>query len=212
MSDFPPTVPQQPDQGGRPPSGPEPDQRESHWIRTVAIVCVIGLAAVLFWPGDKPPTDMEAGPPQVEAPADEEPDGHGAPEEKFAVMPDQPAAADVTEDVGNDIAEHEEEMETPEESTPSAEPMQPEAPAPRFASPPVGSGDVFVQVGSFARPENARALSDRLSPTWPLRIVPTATGWHRVQVGPFASRDAATEALAALKEQYGLDGFIAGHD
>lgn len=63
---------------------------------------------------------------------------------------------------------------------------------------------IFVQVASFARPESARELSQRVRAVTdsPVRVF-AAGNYHRVQVGPFSQRGQAEEE-SRLIEQGGL--------
>lgn len=80
----------------------------------------------------------------------------------------------------------------------------PPKPAPRPAVPATqGSGGFRVQLGAFRDTGSAQRLFGRLAPRLPgarMFLVPSGT-MTRLQVGPYASRAAATSACAALKPQ-----------
>jgi rare lipoprotein A len=60
-----------------------------------------------------------------------------------------------------------------------------------------------VQLGAFAREENAQALLRRVAPLAPSARIEQSGSMHRVRVGPFSTRD---EALA-LRDSLELSGF-----
>lgn len=73
------------------------------------------------------------------------------------------------------------------------------APLAAPARPSRASAGLFVQIAALSNAQRARALADRLGGT-----VRSAGDFHRVQLGPFASRAAADRARAdAAKRGYG---------
>ena len=98
--------------------------------------------------------------------------------------------------------------ELPDVSMPESEPEPQPDPEPQAE--PVG--DVFVQVGSFASQENAQRLVDTLAAArFNVRMITedaSEQARHRVQVGPFAGRDAAEQAAQTLAEDHELPGLI----
>lgn len=81
-----------------------------------------------------------------------------------------------------------------------APPFAPKAapkPAPKVAA-QIPSGEYVIQVGAFARPE---AVIAKLSAAKvPYYTEPMPGNLTRVRAGPFASREAAEQALGKLKE------------
>lgn len=103
----------------------------------------------------------------------------------------------------------------PPSSAPIAIPLaeaaatQPVAALTRSPSNLPGAGPVYLQMGAFGDPANARSLADRLSQ----QLTPTQTQvsvdqhvnqLYRVRVGPFASREAALQAAESLKAATGI--------
>lgn len=76
---------------------------------------------------------------------------------------------------------------------------------------PATSGH-WLQLGAFAAVNNARALSRRVAEAvadLADRVrVSSEGGRHRVQAGPFASREAAESAARALRERMGLEALV----
>jgi rare lipoprotein A len=58
-----------------------------------------------------------------------------------------------------------------------------------------------VQVGAFEDPRRAHRLRARLGDRFPDAVVRSEGVWHRVQVGTFATREAAEETLGKLLRQ-----------
>lgn len=81
-----------------------------------------------------------------------------------------------------------------------AQPLPPLKPAP--APQAAGSG-FWVQLGAFGRPEGARRLQQQaareLQALAPLLTVRDEAGLHRLQAGPFGSREAAARAAAQIR-------------
>lgn len=83
----------------------------------------------------------------------------------------------------------------------------PQAPSPEPVSPPDdGDKALFVQIGSFSQPESADGLSQqvrqRTDRSVRIRRVVTASGaYHRVQVGPFTSPEAAQREQETLERR-----------
>ncbi|MCB5187229.1 SPOR domain-containing protein [Methylobacillus caricis] len=76
---------------------------------------------------------------------------------------------------------------------------------------PVSGGSFLVQIGVFSDPINVKNLQDKLSGQGlksHTESIPTASGEKtRLRVGPFASREAAEQALAKVKA-VGLSGMV----
>jgi len=64
-----------------------------------------------------------------------------------------------------------------------------------------------VQVGSFADPDRARRVADRVRETGRTTYLEPYGGLSRVKVGPFPSREAAASALREL-EDAGFEGIV----
>ena len=90
--------------------------------------------------------------------------------------------------------------------TPAGDPERKRAP------PAPAAGDWTVQLGSFAKPENARALHKRLQDEgYPAFVesVPSAQGAvSRVLVGPMSDRKQAEESVVKLRREMALDGIV----
>lgn len=117
---------------------------------------------------------------------------------------------------------------TPEPSEPAASaPRTGPSPARSDPAPPAGTpadgsaerkraapaaGGWTVQLGSFARPENARALRKRLRDKgYPAFVEsgPSSQGAvSRVFVGPMAERSQAKESAVKLRREMALDGIV----
>jgi DedD protein len=73
-----------------------------------------------------------------------------------------------------------------------------EAAAPAAPTPPPAVNEYVIQVGAFARPETVTAKLKAAK--LPYYTEPMPGNLTRVRAGPFASREAADQALAKLKE------------
>ena len=101
---------------------------------------------------------------------------------------------------------------------PAPTPVAPTSPAPRddvvaaLANGPVASGSHWLQLGAFGALDNAQALSRRAAEALAGlagQVTVSSDGVrHRVQAGPFASRDAAQSAARTLRERLGLDALL----
>lgn len=80
----------------------------------------------------------------------------------------------------------------PAKSAPKAESAAPGAAA------PAASGDYVIQVGAFARPE--AVVAKLAGAKMPYYTEPAQGNLTRVRAGPFATREAADQALGKLKE------------
>lgn len=72
-----------------------------------------------------------------------------------------------------------------------------------------GAGAVYLQMGAFGDPANARSLADKLSQQATSINAQVSVDQHvnelyRVRVGPFASREAALKAAEPLREATGI--------
>lgn len=81
--------------------------------------------------------------------------------------------------------------------------------------PPRGDG-IYLQVGAFSSADNAQRLVERLTrePEFDAeraRVV-MAGDWHRVQVGPYASEDAAHTDRVRIRERLALDAVLLRRD
>lgn len=81
-----------------------------------------------------------------------------------------------------------------------------------LAGEPDPVGDHWLQLGAFSALDNAQALSRRVAGSLAdlaERLAVLSDGnRHRVQAGPFASRDAAEAAARALREVLGMDALL----
>lgn len=93
--------------------------------------------------------------------------------------------------------------------------VEPSKPEPQKQKPvetkPVNAGSFLVQIGVFSDPINVKNLQDKLSGQGlksHTEIIPTASGDKtRLRIGPFASREAAEQALNKVKAA-GLSGMV----
>ncbi|RRQ23997.1 SPOR domain-containing protein [Guyparkeria sp. SCN-R1] len=111
-----------------------------------------------------------------------------------------PADGKAAED--DEPSEQPEETETETDSASSGENL-PESSA---------SGEFVVQLGSFSDERNARALAKSVeSSGFDVSVTPLfseqGTVW-RVRVGPYATRDLASEATERLRQRIGRDGLV----
>ncbi|MGY1489993.1 SPOR domain-containing protein [Methylobacillus pratensis] len=100
---------------------------------------------------------------------------------------------------------------------PKAEPHKSEAPKAEPAkqkpaeAKPAATGSFLVQIGVFSDPINVKNLQDKLSGQGlksHTEVIATASGDKtRLRVGPFASREAAEQALGKVKAA-GLSGMV----
>ncbi|MFL9610635.1 SPOR domain-containing protein [Methylobacillus sp. Pita2] len=98
-------------------------------------------------------------------------------------------------------------VETPKAEAPKAEPAK-QKPA---DAKPAATGSFLVQIGVFSDPINVKNLQDKLSGQGlksHTEVIATASGDKtRLRVGPFASREAAEQALGKVKAA-GLSGMV----
>jgi rare lipoprotein A len=103
---------------------------------------------------------------------------------------------------------------------PPTAPHQTPAPLPAPAPPPIVSsgastsaaipGVFYLQAGAFSDPARAQSMASELNGKVPadlgaaIKIEQTAGSLYRVRIGPFASRDAATQASERLRNASGL--------
>jgi rare lipoprotein A len=87
-------------------------------------------------------------------------------------------------------------------------------PAPSTQMPPgaqvVPSGSMFLQLGAFSDASKAQSLAARITAQMPsglnapVLIDRSASNLYRVRIGPFASRDAAVEAVMPIQSSTGV--------
>jgi rare lipoprotein A len=69
---------------------------------------------------------------------------------------------------------------------------------------------MYLQLGAFSDVSKAQALASRVSNQIPadlsalVRVEQTANNLHRVRIGPFASREAAVQALNPVQSSTGV--------
>lgn len=87
-------------------------------------------------------------------------------------------------------------------------PAEPESVAvkPLPTEPPFRQG-YYVQLGSFAQPENAEALRSRIAANFPAVRIEARGTMHRVRLGPFTTRDEALDMRSRL-EDAGYSGVV----
>ncbi|MDR5171656.1 SPOR domain-containing protein [Methylobacillus flagellatus] len=131
-------------------------------------------------------------------------------EPDFEAAPVQPAPKQ--EPVKKDAAKPEAKpvapkVETSKAEAPKAEPAK-QKPA---DAKPAATGSFLVQIGVFSDPINVKNLQDKLSGQGlksHTEVIATASGDKtRLRVGPFASREAAEQALGKVKAA-GLSGMV----
>ena len=101
----------------------------------------------------------------------------------------------------------------PDQSQPVSAPvMYASAPQPaRSLTVAAGQGDYFVQVGAFSDIGNAQDFEASLGTSLPVVIVPARVNgadFFRVRVGPFASRDSASQSRDELADSGVANGRI----
>jgi rare lipoprotein A len=75
---------------------------------------------------------------------------------------------------------------------------------------PPGPGSMYLQLGAFSDASKAQALAARVSSQIPVdlgasvRVEPTSNNLHRVRIGPFASREAAVQAVNPVQASTGV--------
>ncbi|MDR1647099.1 MAG: septal ring lytic transglycosylase RlpA family protein [Zoogloeaceae bacterium] len=87
-----------------------------------------------------------------------------------------------------------------------------EADPPSAATPPVSTGNIFLQLGAFANAENAETLKARLMREldWiadPLRVA-SSDNLHRLQLGPYADRPSAERIAQRIQSELGFSPAI----
>jgi DedD protein len=97
------------------------------------------------------------------------------------------------------------EVRIPKESDTAFTPQLPkaapkaEAPAPKTdAAPQPAANEYVIQVGAFARPDSV--IAKLVAAKLPYYTEPLQGNLTRVRAGPFASKEAADQALSKLKE------------
>lgn len=77
-------------------------------------------------------------------------------------------------------------------------------------APPAMPGSMYLQLGAFSEASKAQALAARVSSQIPadlaasVRVEQTANNLHRVRIGPFASREAAVQAVNPVQASTGV--------
>lgn len=78
------------------------------------------------------------------------------------------------------------------------------------ANTPPAPGSMYLQLGAFSDLSKAQALAARVSSQIPtdlgasVRVEQTSNNLHRVRIGPFASRDAAVQAVNPVQNSTGV--------
>jgi len=117
-----------------------------------------------------------------------------------------------------DALQHESTLELPlpgdEVSGESAQPMDTVVLLPGPPRLPLPSAWA-IQVGSFAHPDNARVLAEKLKTAgFPAFVVPPGDAdqtLYRVRVGPLIDKEEAVSMGEAIKQKLGLKGYIVSH-
>jgi cell division septation protein DedD len=108
-------------------------------------------------------------------------------------------------------------VKPPVAATPKPEPAKPAAaPAPSVPPVPAASGTGFaVQLGAFARAEDANALRDKVRAAGFSAFVEQVRtdkgALHRVRVGPVANRADAEQLRAQVASKVGISGMVRPH-
>jgi len=95
-------------------------------------------------------------------------------------------------------------------SSVSASPSNTSVVANTFSTVPPAPGSMYLQLGAFSDVSKAQALASRVSHQIPadlsalVRVEQTANNLHRVRIGPFASREAAVQALNPVQSSTGV--------
>ncbi|MBA2351421.1 MAG: SPOR domain-containing protein [Burkholderiales bacterium] len=181
-----------------PPSGPPAESSESPAPMPAPVPAVEKPAAV------SAPKSSAPGP--VVSPAESEPIEGREPEKTGS--PPRPASRKETDTAKLDKAEKSTEEPKPAARAADAKPKKT---SPAVAA-KVQRNDTFaIQLESFANAANARQLQEKLAANGVksyTEVVETRQGKRtRVRVGPFATREAAEQALGKLKES-GFSGIV----
>ena len=92
----------------------------------------------------------------------------------------------------------------------SAPASNPSVVANTFTNTPAAPGSMYLQLGAFSDASKAQALAARVSSQIPadlgasVRVEPTTNNLHRVRIGPFASREAAVQAVNPVQASTGV--------
>ena len=77
------------------------------------------------------------------------------------------------------------------------------------STPAAAPAGIYLQVGAFSQPLNAQALANQIHGSLgnrdlPPPVIEQARNLYRVKIGPYASRDAALQAVQAVAKHIGI--------
>jgi DedD protein len=90
------------------------------------------------------------------------------------------------------------EVRIPGENETVFAPKPPPKPAPKVETPQPASAEYVIQVGAFSRPDSV--IAKLAGAKLPYYTEPLQGNLTRVRAGPFASKEAAEQALTKLRE------------
>nr|WP_284047479.1 SPOR domain-containing protein [Guyparkeria hydrothermalis] len=157
-----------------------------------------------------PPKEKTVEPSTVETSTQESGDAsdEDAPSSESAAA-DEPKEKEQPEKDSSDASQKQPDDKTSETADKGAEEDSGDAAAlPESAT----DGEFVVQLGSFSDERNARALAESVkSSGFDVFVTPLfseqGTVW-RVRVGPYATREQASEATERLRQRIGRDGLV----
>ncbi|MCJ9710268.1 SPOR domain-containing protein, partial [Bordetella hinzii] len=80
-------------------------------------------------------------------------------------------------------------------------------PAPKPPATALRGTGIYLQLGAFSQPGNAQSLVSRINGLMagePAAIVEQANNLYRVRMGPYASREAAMDAVQRVSDRTGI--------
>ncbi|ANY14739.1 septal ring lytic transglycosylase RlpA family protein [Bordetella pseudohinzii] len=90
---------------------------------------------------------------------------------------------------------------------PAAVPVALPEPAPKPPATALRGAEVYLQLGAFSQPANAQSLVSRINGLMsgePAAMVEQADNLYRVRMGPYASREAAMDAVRRVSDRTGI--------
>ncbi len=90
---------------------------------------------------------------------------------------------------------------------PAAVPLALPEPAPKPPATALRGAGVYLQLGAFSQPGNAQSLVSKINDLMagePAAIVEQANNLYRVRMGPYASREAAMDAVQRVSDRTGI--------
>lgn len=161
--------------------------------------------------GDQPPEPRTEPVPDVELVSQVEDKPDIQPQPEVAPVSEMPSSPDTETDpavqVVSEMPPKPKVQPIPElTSAPEPQPLIEVEPTPEVST---VSGSWYIQVGAFKEIENARTLGSRIrSNNLPLKIERTDSEFIRVLIGPYPTRENATNLLPEVSKALSLDGAV----